>query len=315
MLKKTGLLLTLLLLSACGNGRDISVVSYRQAMSPTLIKDYVVVRKGDNLYTIAMKNKLSVQELVKKNGVAPPFFLNVGQKIYLPKTKYHRVKKGDTLYSLSRFYNVRVNEIARLNKFSTRTRLKAGVKINIPRNAKEVAKIQTKIRPKIKVTKTNSPPIINTKIRVHKVEKAKQQQKDRLNRVTQKTPKRSGYFIYPVHSGKIISEYGRKSEGVRNDGINISVKKGASVRASENGVVVYTGSDLKSFGNVIMMKHGDDYVTVYAHLNNIVVKRGAVIKQGVLIGHVGTTGNVVKSQLHFQIRQKRRILNPKKYLR
>ena len=328
MIKNIGLFIILLFVTACGAGRDVAVVTYHNARNPKIVKNYVIVADGDNLYGISTKNKVSIAELVTLNGIKPPFNLNVGQKVYLPKTKRHKVRRGDTLYSLARKYGVNVSEIAQINNFSKRTKLNINGVINIPKTIKEIKNIvplgnqiqsNSVVGTDKNVIKTTKNIVSNNKnrIKVRKIVKlsnVKAQQKARMKRkVSSKTPKMAGKFIYPVH-GKVISGFGRKTEGISNDGINISAKKGVSVKASENGVVVYAGNGLKNFGNIILIKHDKSYVTVYAHLNDIKVSRGDVVKQGTSIGSVGNTGNVKNSQLHFQIRKRRQILNPKNIL-
>jgi len=115
--------------------------------------------------------------------------------------------------------------------------------------------------------------------------------------------------------GKILSRYGSKNNGLFNDGINISVPKGTDVKAAENGVVAYAGNEVKGMGNLIIMQHSDGWMTIYAHLDSMSVKRGSVVKVGQNIGKVGMTGKVDKPQLHFEIRKGTKAYNPTQYLK
>lgn len=128
-------------------------------------------------------------------------------------------------------------------------------------------------------------------------------------KVIAQAPKREGKFIKPV-AGKIISGYGPKKDGLHNDGINIQAAKGDPVRAAESGVVVYTGNQIAGYGNLILIRHADKFVSAYAHLDKTLVKKGAVIKRGQTIGTVGATGSVDKPQLHFEIRKGTKALDP-----
>lgn len=116
-------------------------------------------------------------------------------------------------------------------------------------------------------------------------------------------------FLWPVQ-GRVISRYGPKAGGLHNDGVNIAAPRGTPVRAAENGVVVYAGSELKGFGNMVLVKHADGYVTAYAHTADILVQRGDKVRRGQAIARVGSTGNVDSPQLHFEIRQGRKAINP-----
>ena len=121
-------------------------------------------------------------------------------------------------------------------------------------------------------------------------------------------------FKWPVR-GKIISKYGALQEGLKNDGINISAKLGTPVRASESGRVVYAGNALKGYGNLVLMKHRQGYITTYAHMKTVSITKGQSVKKGDIIGFVGKTGTVRKPQLHFEIRKKRQTLDPIKLLK
>ena len=86
------------------------------------------------------------------------------------------------------------------------------------------------------------------------------------------------------------------------------------LKAADNGVVVYAGSELKGSGNLILVRHDNRWMTAYAHLDKINIKRGDVIKRGQSIGTVGSTGSVDKPQLHFEVRRGTEAINPERYL-
>lgn len=120
-------------------------------------------------------------------------------------------------------------------------------------------------------------------------------------------------FNWPL-SGKLISKFGPKKGGLYNDGINIAAKEGTPIKAAENGDVVYSGNELRGYGNMLLIKHNNGYLTAYAHTDDFLVKKGDVIKKGQVIAHVGQTGHVSSPQLHFSIRQGRKAIDPEKYL-
>lgn len=110
-----------------------------------------------------------------------------------------------------------------------------------------------------------------------------------------------GRFQWPIH-GDIVSDFGPKAGGQRNDGINIKADAGAVVRAAAEGDVVYAGDQVPGFGNLVLIKHTDGWVTAYAHLSHIDVKNQQKVTQGQQIGQVGNTGGVPEPQLHFEVR-------------
>jgi murein DD-endopeptidase MepM/ murein hydrolase activator NlpD len=116
-------------------------------------------------------------------------------------------------------------------------------------------------------------------------------------------------FRWPAR-GRIIE--GFKAGG--NDGINISVPAGTSVRAAESGVVVYSGDGLKGYGNLILIKHPNGFVTAYGNNGELDVKRGDQVKRGQVIAKSGDTGNVNSPQLHFELRKGSTPVDPTNYL-
>ena len=112
----------------------------------------------------------------------------------------------------------------------------------------------------------------------------------------------------------MLSRFGPKEGGLHNDGINIAVPRGALVRAAQKGVVVYTGNELRGFGNLVLLKHDGGWITAYAHNDAVLVQRGAVVVRGQYIARAGSTGGVSSPQLHFEIRKDGRPVDPMRLL-
>lgn len=120
-------------------------------------------------------------------------------------------------------------------------------------------------------------------------------------------------FRAPVR-GRVISGFGPKPGGARNDGVNFAVPEGTSVRAAEDGTVAYAGNELKGYGNLVLIKHADGYVTAYAHNSELMVKKGDTIRRGQIIAKAGQTGGVTTPQLHFEIRKGSQPVDPSQYV-
>lgn len=138
-------------------------------------------------------------------------------------------------------------------------------------------------------------------------------QTDKQPPVLQPIAERSSNFIWPTE-GKVISGFGPKANGLINDGINIEASEGEPIWAAAKGEVMYSGNELKGYGNMVIIRHENNWMTAYAHASDIIVKKGDKIGQGDLIGYVGATGNVSEPQLHFGIREGKKAVNPEELL-
>jgi murein DD-endopeptidase MepM/ murein hydrolase activator NlpD len=120
-------------------------------------------------------------------------------------------------------------------------------------------------------------------------------------------------FRWPVQ-GRIISTFGQKPTGMRNEGINIAVPEGTGVRAAGSGIVAYAGNELKGYGNLVLIRHDDGWVTAYAHNKELLVSRGDTVKRGDVIASAGQTGSVTSPQVHFEVRKGATAVDPMKHL-
>ncbi|MGL5445713.1 MAG: peptidoglycan DD-metalloendopeptidase family protein [Rhabdaerophilum sp.] len=120
-------------------------------------------------------------------------------------------------------------------------------------------------------------------------------------------------FRWPAQ-GKVINGFGGRSASGPNDGINISVPEGTPIKAAEGGTVIHADDALKGYGKLVLVRHANGLVTVYAHNSDIKVKRGENVRRGQVIAASGSSGNVTSPQLHFQIRKGAQALDPMKHL-
>jgi murein DD-endopeptidase MepM/ murein hydrolase activator NlpD len=122
-----------------------------------------------------------------------------------------------------------------------------------------------------------------------------------------------GRFPWPVR-GKILASYGSTTSGGRNDGINIAAPRGTPVRAIDGGTVAYAGNEVKGYGNIVLVKHANGWISAYAHLDDVMVKPGETITSGQVIAKVGDSGGVTEPQLHFELRRGKRPVDPREFL-
>ena len=259
---------------------------------------------GDTVYALSRRYKVSPQAIINANDMAPPYPLSVGQFVRIPsdaaanlapapavrkstsaKTITHTVAKGDTLYSIARRNGASVDAVAAANRLTPPYTLALGQKLTVPTNGTIAA----------------PTPARNTQAN---------KSADALIKKAAYTPdSQKDGFIWPVR-GKILSEFGPKSDGRRNDGVNIAAPAGAPVRAAGDGEVVYRGSEIEGYGNLLLVKHDDGWVTAYAHNESMLVKKGQYVQQGEVIAKVGKSGSVDRPQLHFEMRRNLRAVDP-----
>jgi murein DD-endopeptidase MepM/ murein hydrolase activator NlpD len=129
-----------------------------------------------------------------------------------------------------------------------------------------------------------------------------------------KPPRLSGDgFLWPI-KGQVISKFGEKPNGQRNDGINIAAPMGTAVLAAENGIVVYAGNQIAGFGNMLILRHAGGFITTYAHNERLSVTVGDRVRRGQVIAEVGATGAVGTAQLHFELREGTKPIDPISHL-
>ena len=279
-----------LILAACGGEPHRAPVVMFGADKGAGSAGMHTVFKDDTLWSISRRYHMAMPDIIYANHLQAPYMLAVGQRLRLPPPTTYRVRAGDSLYTISRTFEIDVTRLARLNDLRAPYVIAPGQTLNLPS------------------VSTGAPKAAAGRKIVRKAPTPAQR------KIAARTPRRAGSkFAWPV-SGAVLSSYGPKKGGLHNDGINIKAPRGAPVRAADNGQVVYAGNELKGFGNLVLIRHADRWMTAYAHMDRLHVKRGQVIKQGTTLGTVGSTGGVDSPQLHFEVRRGIKALNPEAYL-
>ncbi len=244
------------------------------------------VQAGDTVYGVSRRFAVPVRGVIDANSLKSPYRLRVGQVLRVPNPRRHRVQAGDTVYGVARRYGIDPNQIVRLNRIAAPYAITPGQSLVLTASPTAAA-----ASPQM----ATMPPTAS------------------LAAIPAPPPRASGKFLWPVQ-GRTIAGYGRKENGLHNDGINIAAPRGAPVRAAENGVVAYAGNELRGFGNLILVKHADGWITAYAHNQDFLVTRGQTVQRGQTIARIGSSGNVATPQLHFEIRKGAHSVNPARYL-
>jgi murein DD-endopeptidase MepM/ murein hydrolase activator NlpD len=306
----------------------------------------IIVGTSDTLEVLARRYNVTPAAILQANGYKGPRALSPGQQLIIPRpsavaaapaplapvgrpvvaaasaSSVHVVNHGDTLMGIARRNHISVAELARANGLEPGSKLRLGMKINVPVKASALA------APAAPPAVAQAAPLAAPPTNRVALATPEAQQKARLAQTTNveeapaaaETPAKAAEttgalptFRWPVR-GKVITSYGAKTNGKSNDGINLAVPEGTPVKAAEDGVVAYSGNELKGYGNLVLIRHSNGYVTAYAHASELLVKRGDTIKRGQVIAKSGQSGEVASPQLHFEIRKGSNPVDPLQFL-
>lgn len=267
--------------------------------------DAIVVPAGATLYQVSEACRVSLRGLIDANDLSAPFLLAAGQTLKLPPRNTYVVQPGDTLYAIARRHRVQPRSLALLNNMREPYAIAPGDVIELPGAARDWE------------TATHSAASAGEAApsRVSIVTDAPGAPAARAGGAAANRPRAveptgpAPTFTWPV-DGEVVDGFGPKAAGRRNDGLNIAVADGAPVRAAADGIVVYAGDELAGYGNLVLIKHPDGWVSAYAHNRALLVTPDAEVTQGQTIAEAGSTGSVESPQLHFELRRTGRPIDP-----
>jgi murein DD-endopeptidase MepM/ murein hydrolase activator NlpD len=306
----------------------------------------IIVGTIDTLDILARRYNVTPAAILQANGYKGPRALSPGQQLIIPRQatavapalaapvaskpvaaasaapSIHFVNRGETLLSIARRNHVPLGVLAKANHIDPSAKLNLGMKLTVPG-----AKTAAAAPEALPVTVAAAQPVMAPPATKMAAVTPVPPQSARLAQATTKveeTPAEAPVkaaeatgalptFRWPVR-GKVITSYGAKTNGKANDGINLAVPEGTPVKAAEDGVVAYSGNELKGYGNLVLVRHANGYVTAYAHASELMVKRGDTIKRGQIIAKSGQSGEVGSPQLHFEIRKGSTPVDPLQFL-
>jgi murein DD-endopeptidase MepM/ murein hydrolase activator NlpD len=240
----------------------------------------------------------------------------------------HVVRSGETLFAVGRAYRMDPFTIAEYNRLPEPYALKVGQTLRIPSDESHASASRRDAEPMtLDRQMADRQEAANQAWPGSRQDRGTQSQTDRQatasetvatrqpsgDTAVQRDESMASTFRWPV-KGRIISTFGEKPTGMRNEGINIAVPEGTSVRAAGSGIVAYAGNELKGYGNLILIRHDGGWVTAYAHNKELLVNRGDTVKRGDVIATAGQTGSVNSPQVHFEVRKGATAVDPMKHL-
>ncbi len=295
----------------------------------------VTVGHGDTIEHIAKKYHVPASAILQTNGIANAASIKPGQRLVIPRyvsggapktaapvhaataaETVHVATRGESLVGVARHYGVTLPALAKANNLQPNGKINTGDRLVIPAGGHPLGARQTQIQ-------TTAPHVAQPRtVAADKVAGTTSQnarmatQDPRSTETVVKQAEAAGAmpsFRWPVR-GRVIAGFGPKPTGGQNDGINLAVPEGTPIKAADDGVVAYAGNELKGYGNLVLIRHSNGFVSAYAHASELMVKRGDSIKRGQVIAHAGQTGNVTSPQVHFEIRKGSTPVDPTKYL-
>jgi murein DD-endopeptidase MepM/ murein hydrolase activator NlpD len=250
----------------------------------------ITIQRGQTLSEIARSYHIPMRAIAEANGLLPPYHIQVGRTLIIPGGGPSRVAAAPA--SVAALPPTRPPDVPPPTTGS-----------NLPPAAPSDG---PSISAPTVVPPASPPPSVSATPPPRAVPEAPDSSRAA-------TPSATGAFLWPVR-GNVLATYGSKSDGSHNDGINIAAPRGTAVQAADGGIVAYTGNELRGYGNLILVKHANGWISAYAHCDSILVKRGEKVGRGQLIARVGSTGNVSEPQLHFELRRGQQAVDPREFL-
>jgi LysM repeat protein len=249
-----------------------------------------VVRPGETLGGIANRARVPRVLIAEANALAKPWQVHAGQRLKLPRTRRHKVEAGETGFDIAYKYGVPYHDIAIANGLSAKSSLKPGQVLLIP----------TLLAPR----PSTAAPTRGASSPVELVPTAKPPAAKSAT---------TGRFTWPL-TGKIRRGFSPRTSDEPHDGLDIVGAPGEAVRAVAEGTVIFAGHEPQSFGNLVVIQHADNWESAYGFLGKVTVAKGDRITPRERIGVVGHTGKATRDELHFELRDDNRPVDPTEHL-
>ncbi len=283
------------------------------------------VEAGDSLARIALRQGMSPESLAEANNIPPPYVIYPGEVLRLPGARpgidlatasqgppagsvgaggilaqdlsapagrdapakpageRYVVGQGDSLASIAARHHQSLGALIAANEIEPPYRVYEGQVLTLPASERQQLAKAALSRADQSAAQDVASPL--------------------------PPPRSQRGFLWPVR-GEVIEAFGTSAAGRRQDGIAIAASTGTPVRAADNGVVVYAGEALRGYGQMMLIRHADGYVSAYAHNSALLAAEGQVVRRGEVIARVGDSGDVARSQLHFELRRGTKPIDP-----
>lgn len=269
-----------------------------------------VVQPGETLGAIAAKTGAGAAAIARANAIPAPGMIRAGQRLSIPGGRYHLVRTGESGIAIARAYGLEWSRVIAANALAEPYILRSGERLLIPDTGPEsIEERAARFHLDIDDILTGGEPALASNAKPAKPAPTPARVLPSTTPVEAPRLATTGLFAWPVR-GNIVRRFGPGRSGERNDGIKIAVPMDTPVTAAADGVVAYVGSDVPALGGLVILKHGGGVTTVYGHAAKLLVQRGQAVKKGQKIALSGQTGFADRPELHFEVRQGRRPVDP-----
>ncbi len=263
----------------------------------------ITVQRGQSLSEIAHSYHIPMRVIAEANGLAPPYHIQVGRTLVIPGAGPPRFAAAPaSVAALPPAQQLEVPQPA------TRPDFPATAAPDSPSVAAEPIAPPAALHAAGPAPAALPAPAASAPPPPREVPDSSDS-----GRAATPAAAGTGAFLWPVR-GHVLATYGSKSDGTHNDGINIAAPRGTAVQAVDAGIVAYAGNELRGYGNLVLVKHANGWISAYAHCDAILVKRGEKVERGQVIARVGSTGNVSEPQLHFELRRGQHAVDPREFM-
>ena len=235
----------------------------------------------------------------------------------------YTVKPGDSLYAIAARHKIKVGDLQRANAITDVSKVKPGMVLKLPSGegpaaAQAVATgAGETVQPETRIVRVGATSATPPGVKVLNGDGQSRVAAAEPVTATDATPAaavaQSGKLRWPV-KGRVVQGFGARADGSHNDGVDISVPAGTDVLAAEGGVVAYAGNEVKTYGNLVLIRHDNGWVTAYAYNEKLLVQRGDRVKRGQAIAKAGKSGVADQPQVHFEVRVGSKPVDPTGYL-
>jgi len=267
---------------AAGPGTPLSAYALQPNQTdPANTPRAIRIARGQSVSDVATLYQIPVLALIEENGLQPPYTLPPGSVLRLPAPNMHVVRQGERFEDIALAYNVDLHSLGTLNRLQAPYAVRPGERIVLPVGARA----QDGDLPN-----TPAPmPVL-------------------IEQSTETPAQTAGRFAWPLR-GAIVARFGAQMNGARLDGIEIAGRDGDPIAAAAAGDVVYAGSDLASYGTLVLVRHSNNYVTAYGFARRALVREGQHVRAGETVAELGARPDG-GARLLFQVRQGAHAVDP-----